>query len=161
MHNYEFFASRLEQEIPAFLKVFRAMPADQLHYRPHEKCTPAGALAWQMAREVDSLVQLLDTGVIDYKSDEPGSVDDIVALFERGAKGTVERARSTSDARWEGPARFLYDGNLAWETKVSDMAWGFLFDLVHHRGQLSAYLRPMGGKVPAIYGPSADDPGGA
>ncbi len=34
-----------------------------------------------------------------------------------------------------------------------------LFDAIHHRGQLSVYLRPMGSKVPSIYGPSADDPG--
>jgi len=39
------------------------------------------------------------------------------------------------------------------------MLWGFLFDAIHHRGQLSSYLRPMGAKVPSIYGPSADDPG--
>jgi uncharacterized damage-inducible protein DinB len=38
-----------------------------------------------------------------------------------------------------------------------DNAWGFLFDLIHHRGQLSTYLRPMGSTVPAIYGPSADE----
>ena len=36
-----------------------------------------------------------------------------------------------------------------------------LNDAIHHRGQLTTYLRPMGGKVPSIYGPSADDPGGA
>ncbi len=40
------------------------------------------------------------------------------------------------------------------------MVWFTLFDLIHHRGQLSTYIRPMGGKVPSIYGPSADDPGG-
>jgi uncharacterized damage-inducible protein DinB len=34
-----------------------------------------------------------------------------------------------------------------------------LFDAIHHRGQLSVYIRPMGGRVPSIYGPSADDPG--
>ena len=157
MNNYEFFASRLEQEIPAFVKVLRAMPPDQLHYRPHEKNTPAGALAWQIAKETESLVSLIEKGVIDYKSDEPGSIDDMVAMVENGAKGAVEQARGTNDERWNGPAKFLYDGNVAWETKVSDMAWGFLFDLIHHRGQLSAYLRPMGGKVPAIYGPSADE----
>jgi uncharacterized damage-inducible protein DinB len=39
------------------------------------------------------------------------------------------------------------------------MLWGLLFDAVHHRGQLSAYIRPMGGKVPSIYGPSGDDAG--
>jgi uncharacterized damage-inducible protein DinB len=36
-------------------------------------------------------------------------------------------------------------------------AWGFLFDIIHHRGQLSTYLRPMGSTVPSIYGPSADE----
>jgi uncharacterized damage-inducible protein DinB len=34
--------------------------------------------------------------------------------------------------------------------------WDFFFDAIHHRGQLSTYLRPMGGTVPSIYGPSAD-----
>jgi uncharacterized damage-inducible protein DinB len=47
----------------------------------------------------------------------------------------------------------------AWETTIDGFVWGFLFDAVHHRGQLSTYLRPMGGKVPSIYGPSADDSG--
>jgi len=38
-----------------------------------------------------------------------------------------------------------------------DNAWGFLLDAIHHRGQLSTYLRPMGSTVPAIYGPSGDE----
>jgi uncharacterized damage-inducible protein DinB len=38
-----------------------------------------------------------------------------------------------------------------------EMAWGFLLDQIHHRGQLTTYLRPMGSTVPAIYGPSADE----
>jgi len=38
------------------------------------------------------------------------------------------------------------------------MAWSFLFDIVHHRGQISTYLRPMGSTVPQIYGPSGDEP---
>lgn len=50
-------------------------------------------------------------------------------------------------------------GDAVWETTMDEFVWGFLFDAVHHRGQLSTYLRPMGGKVPSIYGPSADDPG--
>ena len=54
----------------------------------------------------------------------------------------------------------MMTGGAAWEDTIAKMAWGFLFDAVHHRGQLSTYLRPMGGKVPSIYGPSADDSGG-
>ena len=42
---------------------------------------------------------------------------------------------------------------------VGGLLWIALFDVVHHRGQLSTYIRPMGGKVPSIYGPSADEAG--
>lgn len=44
------------------------------------------------------------------------------------------------------------------QREASPMAWSFLFDIVHHRGQITTYLRPMGSKVPQIYGPSADEP---
>jgi uncharacterized damage-inducible protein DinB len=104
------------------------------------------------------LAELFDSGVIDYRVDpKPDSMDAVVETFERGARATVERARTANDEVWNGPAKFLYDGKVAWETTASDMAWGFLFDMVHHRGQLTAYLRPMGGKVPSIYGPSGDE----
>jgi len=47
------------------------------------------------------------------------------------------------DAKWDSKARFLVDGKVAWETSLGDMLFGFLFDAIHHRGQLSSYLRPM------------------
>jgi uncharacterized damage-inducible protein DinB len=53
----------------------------------------------------------------------------------------------------------LVNGEDMWKTTKGEMAWGFIFDLIHHRGQLATYIRPMGGKVPAIYGPSADSNG--
>ncbi len=60
------------------------------------------------------------------------------------------------DATWEAPGRFLLDGRVVYEYPRRDLAWMLLFDGLHHRGQLSTYLRPMGGKVPSIYGPSGD-----
>jgi uncharacterized damage-inducible protein DinB len=56
-----------------------------------------------------------------------------------------------------GGIRFLYQGNVVMERPTVEFLWDFMFDAIHHRGQLSAYLRPMGAKVPSIYGPSADD----
>ena len=56
-------------------------------------------------------------------------------------------------------AKMMAGENAIWKTTKRGMAWGLFLDLVHHRGQLSTYIRPMGGKVPSIYGPSADDPG--
>lgn len=160
MRNHEFFATCVEAETPIFVRVLRALPADKLDYKPHERNTPAGVLAAQIAREMESLVQLFDNGVIDYKDSGPlPSLDEIVAMFERGAKAVAERARNADEEVWKGPGKFLYNGYTAWEAPAAQIAWGFLFDLIHHRGQLSVYIRPMGGKVPSIYGPSADERG--
>lgn len=159
MSTPQFFAKRLKGEIPGFLKVIRALPEDKLDYKPHEKNTAAGALAWQIACEMSSLTGVLENGEINYRSKECPSLGEIAETFEKAANEVVERATAASEERWRGPAKFIYDGHVAWEATVEDMAWGFLLDLVHHRGQLTAYLRPMGGKVPAVYGPSADDRG--
>ena len=145
-------------EIPAFLKVIRALPQDKLDYKPHEKNTSAGALAWQVATEMATLPELLESGIINYGGyGDPPSVEEMATKLETAANQVVERAGSVSDEQWNGPGKFLYMGNPVWEATVSDLAWGFLLDMIHHRGQLSAYLRPMGGKVPAIYGPSGDE----
>ena len=61
-------------------------------------------------------------------------------------------------ARWEGRVPFMYEGQQVMNETGADNAWGFLLDIIHHRGQLSTYLRPMGATVPQIYGPSADEP---
>jgi uncharacterized damage-inducible protein DinB len=57
------------------------------------------------------------------------------------------------DARWQGSLDFFGRPRPA-----SPLAWSFLFDIVHHRGQITTYLRPMGSTVPQIYGPSGDEP---
>jgi uncharacterized damage-inducible protein DinB len=70
-------------------------------------------------------------------------------------------ARFLRNHRCAGRSTSQRFGWLAWETSLGDMLFGFMFDAIHHRGQLSSYLRPIGAKVPSIDGPSADDPGGA
>jgi uncharacterized damage-inducible protein DinB len=154
--NRDFFVSRLEMEIPAFVKVLEALPADKLDYKPHERCTAAGTLAWQLAREVDGLRQLFETGDINDGPSKCPSRDEIVAAFQKNAAQAVESAKKVAEDRWNGDGRFLWDGQVVWPDKVTNLAWGFLFDMVHHRGQLSSYIRPMGGRVPSIYGPSGD-----
>jgi uncharacterized damage-inducible protein DinB len=83
----------------------------------------------------------------------------MIAVYEKNAAELESRLAKLDDAAWDKKAKFLVEGNVAWEAGLGDMLWGFLFDAIHHRGQLSTYIRPMGGKVPSIYGPSADDPG--
>jgi uncharacterized damage-inducible protein DinB len=160
MDLQKFFIERWEAELPAFRKVLAALPGDQLHYKPHERSTGAGDLAWQIAEEQRTLSDLLDTGVIDWQQREaPKTTEAIVAAWDDATENLRSRLASLDAAKADGPAKFIVGGHEAWTDKVGGMLWGFLFDMVHHRGQLSTYLRPMGGKVPAIYGPSADDQG--
>lgn len=158
MRNNEFYASCVEAEIATFGKVLRALPEEKLDYAPHERSKKAGDLAFQIADEMTALIALFDNGEINMKPRQrPASLEDIATEFEASAKKVVERARTVDDNVWKGPGRFLFDGNPAWEAPAAQIAWGFFFDLIHHRGQLSSYIRPMGGKVPAIYGPSGDE----
>lgn len=160
MNNREFFTERWEAEQPAFLRVLRAVPEGQLRYRPHDNSTTAGALAWQIADEQKQLIELLETGEVTFRpSKHPDKPADIVSEYEKATDELRKRLASVTEAKWGTKANFIIDGNAVWSDSVQNLFWGYLFDMVHHRGQLSAYLRPMGGKVPSIYGPSGDDSG--
>lgn len=160
MSNLAFCIERRAAERPAFVKVLKAVPGGRLDYKPDPKSRSAAELAWLFAGEEAALLKILDTGAVEWKDEKPPArIEDIVAAFERNAAAVDERLGRIDQAGWEKKAKFLVEGNVAWEDTVAAMVWGFLFDEIHHRGQLATYLRPMGGKVPAIYGPSADDSG--
>jgi uncharacterized damage-inducible protein DinB len=158
--SLEFLMARRTAERGAFSKVLKAVPQGQRDYRPDPRSRTAAELAWTIAAEEGDLVHLLETGTIDWKeAPTPSTMDEIVAAYERDAARVDAKLAQIDEAGWKKAGRFLAGGNPVWEDTVGNMVWGFLFDAIHHRGQLSVYLRPMGSKVPSIYGPSADDTG--
>ena len=160
MDTREFLIECFKAERPKFERVLRAVPPDQLAYRPHERSSSAGDLVWLLASELHDACVIVDRGELDYVlPPAPATLGESIAAYERNASELQKRMARLDDAAWGGKARFLMDGKLLWEAPLGEMLWGFLFDAIHHRGQLSSYLRPMGAKVPSIYGPSADDPG--
>ena len=160
MKNFrEYYKECFEAEKPKFIRVLKAVPADQAGYRPHPRSTCAGDLVWLLASELGDACELVDRGEVSFAQRPAPSVAESVATYERNADGLQKRLATLDDAKWDKKARLLVDGKVAWESSLGDMLFGFLFDAIHHRGQLSTYLRPMGAKVPSIYGPSADDPG--
>ena len=160
MTNLEFCIARRKAERPAFIRVLKAIPETRLDYRPDPKARTAAELAWLLAVEEAALLNLLDAGVVEWKeSPPPDRIATSAEAFERSSGEVNARLDRLDDAAWEKKVRFLMGSGGVWEDSLSQMVWGFLFDAIHHRGQLSTYLRPMGGKVPSIYGPSADDPG--
>ncbi len=160
MTSLELCRKQRAQEVPKFVKVLKAVPEGRLDYRPDPKARTAGELAWLFAQSEAALVSLLDTGTVEWKeSKPPGDMSAILAAFEKNSAAVNDRIAKLDEAGWEKKGRFLMGDAPPWEDSVGAFVWGFLFDLIHHRGQLTVYLRPMGGKVPSIYGPSADDSG--
>lgn len=159
MNNREHLAECFKAEKPKFVRVLRAVPPDQTTYRPHPRSSSAGDLAWLLASELHDACDLVDHGEVNFVQTPAPALEKSIAAYESNADELEKRLLKMSDEAWGQKVRFLVEGNVAWEAKLGDMLWGFLFDAIHHRGQLSSYLRPMGAKVPSIYGPSADDPG--
>jgi hypothetical protein len=155
----EYYLDCYGAEKPKFIRVMAAVPPDQAGYRPHPRSSSAADILWLLACELHDACELVDRGEVGVVVSPAPSVEESIAAYERNAKEFEKRITKVDDARWDDKARMLVDGHVVWETSLGDMLFGFLFDAVHHRGQLSSYLRPMGAKVPSIYGPSADDPG--
>jgi uncharacterized damage-inducible protein DinB len=158
INSREQYLKRFDMEQPTFGRVLRALPEDQLSYKPHERSTAAGDLAWQLVLEQRALHGMLENGDIVWVSTpRPETFEEIAGAYEASSKDLRELVGKADDAKWDASARFMFGDKVGGTSTVGDYLWGFLFDMVHHRGQLAAYIRPMGGKVPSIYGPSGDE----
>ena len=158
MDHKEFFLKHWEQEAAATRKVISRIPEDRCDYRADPKARTAREIAWLIVREEAVLADGLEKGVLEWTEiPAPARVSDVVAEYERRHDALTSQLRALSGPRWEADVPFLFNGQEVMKEKGYEMAWGFLLDQIHHRGQLSTYLRPMGAKVPAIYGPSADE----
>jgi uncharacterized damage-inducible protein DinB len=152
----EYYVQRREAELPVFMEVFKALPEGELDYKPADKSPTAKEIAWIMTRQLKSCIEIVANGKTEWEESEAPSWDQVLEKFETWSNELTERASRMSDDDWNRKAEFYYQGKMMRNDPVGPFLWAMLFDEIHHRGQLSAYLRPMGGTVPAIYGPSAD-----
>jgi uncharacterized damage-inducible protein DinB len=162
----EFFIQRWQQEYSAFVRIFKALPADRLDYRPHPRSRSAGELVALLVSAQESCVGLCKSRKSMYSGlrwQQPGSfgtLEQMISKYERDHEAFAAQLRALDDGGWNHQA-WLIQGTeeILLKDTVGGLLWIALFDSVHHRGQLSTYIRPMGATVPSIYGPSADDAG--
>ena len=123
-------------------------------YRPDPRSRTAQEIAWQIVGEEKLIVEALEAGKAEWAPGAvPATMQEIAATYEQQSADIVKRLHALPDDRWNGDVEFF-----GRKRPASAMAWSFLFDIVHHRGQITTYLRPMGSTVPQIYGPSGDEP---
>ncbi len=155
----DFYIPILTQEIETNVRVFNAVPEDERDYRPHSKSMSALELARHMSLEDLWFLQAVIDGQFGAmpaqgEDSEVKSVADAIDLYHDKMPALIDQVKSLSGEQLTQELSLMGVFNLP--------AIGFLSFMlrhtVHHRGQLSAYLRPMGSKVPQIYGGSADNP---
>jgi uncharacterized damage-inducible protein DinB len=159
MTQRDFFLERRGLEFGAFDRVIGALPQDQFDYRPHERSQSARELVWTLAGESRACSEMIDKGCIDWHHQAPtGTPAELVSGFQESYAALSKRAAKLDEKAWQRKVQFLVEGKVMQEPPLGEFLWYLFFDAIHHRGQLSTYIRPMGGKVPSIYGPSGDTP---
>jgi uncharacterized damage-inducible protein DinB len=158
MTNREFHLQCRKNETNTFHRVLNALPHDKWEYSPHAKSQPAARIVWTLVGETQVLIDLIDKGEFNFGAPPDASPSEMIDLFEKAWDTLLARIEGMDEAAWGKLGRFMLNGQVRSEMPVGNFLWMFLFDAIHHRGQLSTYIRPMGGKVPSIYGPSGDDP---
>jgi uncharacterized damage-inducible protein DinB len=157
MNDREFFRSRVQAEAKGFKKVLEALPAERMEYRPHPKSPTAAEVMRTMAAELAACSTAIDAGKVEWAPPAPTSRDDMLASWDRAQADLTSRLERLDDAAWARPVQMSSGGKAYPPMPLGAFLWFLLFDAIHHRGQLTAYLRPMGGKVPGVYGASGDD----
>ncbi len=155
MTNKEFFLLTLKEEAPRFRVAIDALPEDKHEHKVHERAREAGSLAAQLAVQWKAISGIVTDGIPAFNPHEmeKQSKADMLSKFDQGIAQLEKDLQAASDEDWDNGEASMGE---AWKDKRGHMSWGFLFDAIHHRGQLATYLRAMGAVVPSIYGPSAD-----
>ena len=144
----------LEHEIPLTVRVIEAAPADKLHYQPDPKASTGIKLIQHITQIDEWFLNSIANGAFSQPEPLAGAdvPADAAAVYKQKVPAALARIKAMSDEQLAAEMDFFGMMKLPAAAVLGIM----IKHSVHHRGQLSTYLRSMGGKVPGIYGPSAD-----
>jgi uncharacterized damage-inducible protein DinB len=153
------YLSTWEKEFKTTLRVLESYPSDRLNYRPHEKSKTAHELMWTIAHGEAEFIGGCLRGDIKFREVKPPKTKEaLLRAYKKEHAATVKKVKKAGEAVFSRTIKFYVAKGKMGDVNVGEMLWLLLHDQIHHRGQLSVYLRLVGAKVPSIYGPSADEP---
>lgn len=157
MTNKEFFIEQWNSEIKATVSCIGAVPDAKSNFKPDTKSRSSHELVAHLSGEIIDMVSMIDEGTINHDYAKLSTMEDAAKQYEVKSKEFLEKLAKTDDQTWQTKIiPFNMNGNKLFEAPMSSMGWSFFKELVHHRGQLSTYFRPMGVKNPVIYGTTAE-----
>jgi uncharacterized damage-inducible protein DinB len=158
----------LDQEMAGTRKTLERIPEDRFEWRPHPKSFTMIALATHIANMIgwggvvikEDSFDVAPPGAEAYREEPAESVAALLAMFDRNYAEFREALAGTSDEELMKDWSLLGGGNVIFtKTRIACLRGDVLNHLVHHRAQLTVYLRLNDVPVPALYGPSADEGG--
>lgn len=157
------FIAELEHEAATARKCLERVPEEKFDWKPHEKSMTFGRLASHLGEMFGwtkpSLEKdVMDFATMDYKPFEPKTSKELLDHFDKNVAESIETLKNTGDEtfmeNWT-----MQKGEQVYFTmpKIAVIRSFVMNHIIHHRGQLSVYLRLNDISVPSIYGPSADE----
>ena len=155
--------SELKHEAATTRRCLERIPAETFDWKPHEKSMSMSRLATHVAEMVGWVKETaekpeIDFATMDYKPFEPKTTEELVEFFDKNLRDAAESLKDVPDEKMYENWKMRNGEQVYFEMMRIQALRGFIFNhIVHHRGQLSVYLRLNNIPVPALYGPSADE----
>ena len=161
----EFLLAEFDREVDRSRRALQEVPAGKYDWKPHEKSMIFGYLANMVATMPSWVAMQIDQNELDVAPTNGGRLEQkklenseqMIEALDKAAAAARAAFQKTTDEHLSTNWRLLARGQVVLEAPRFEMIQDTLNHWAHHRGQMTVYLRLMGAKVPAIYGPSADD----
>ena len=162
MTMIEAFKAEFEQEAPVTKKMLELIPDSEWNWKPHEKSMTIGKLGTHIAEIPHWAADIINRSEFDmipaeHKPTVCNNHAEAVAMFEKNMKSAIQAMGIQSDAYMMEPWTFKNQGKPVFTMpRISTLRAMFLNHVIHHRGQLSVFLRLKNVPLPSVYGPTAD-----
>ncbi len=161
----EFFRAQLDREVDRSRKALEQVPEGKYDWKPHDRSMIFGYLADMVATIPIWITMEIDRDELDIapaegegmKQERKETKEALLQALEKTAADARTALENTSDEHLMTKWKLLAHGNVVWEVTREEAIQDTINHWAHHRGQMTVYLRLMGAKVPALYGPSADE----
>lgn len=165
MKTSDLFVAQLDAEAPRTRRTLEQVPAGRDDWKPHDKSMPFGRLAMLVAQMPSWFTLIVTKDELDIAPQGGSNVNmqplrtakELVDAHDAAVAAARQALMTAADDHLAKTWKLLAGGKVVNETPRGIVIRDTFMHLAHHRGQLTVYLRLVGAKVPAIYGPSADD----